>query len=279
VADPNGRAGKQAGELGLRAASGIVLAALALGTAWLGGPVFAALWLAAGIAIAFEWLSITRAQPRAILGALCAAGLAGLVVAYKLDTGWWGEIALLGLVLGAIALLAETPRDRAWATAGFLCAAVVAAIPTMLRDDPDFGTLAVLWMFGVVWTTDVAAYFTGRALGGPKLAPTISPKKTWSGFLGGVGGATLVGTLVVQFGRGGGTGFPGGVFGIVLASAFASVASQVGDLAESGLKRRFGAKDSGQLIPGHGGVMDRLDGFAAVALLCGVALAGSRLAR
>lgn len=266
-------------ELGLRIISGIVLAAVALGVTWLGGPVFAAFWLAAGIAIAFEWIGMTRAEPRAILSALCAAGLAGLLVAYKLDAGWSSELAILILSLGGIVLVAESRRDRGWAVPGFLYAALVALVPVVVRDRPDLGALAILWIFGVVWTTDVAAYFTGRALGGPKLAPRVSPKKTWSGFLGGLAAATIVGTLVVHFGRRFDSDPAVGLVLVALASALASVASQIGDLGESALKRRFGAKDSGHLIPGHGGVMDRLDGFAAVALLCGVALAGSRLAR
>ncbi len=266
-------------ELGLRIISGIVLAAVALGVTWLGGPVFAAFWLAAGIAIAFEWIGMTRAEPRAILSALCAAGLAGLLVAYKLDAGWSSELAILILSLGGIVLVAESRRDRGWAVPGFLYAALVALVPVVVRDRPDLGALAILWIFGVVWTTDIAAYFTGRALGGPKLAPRVSPKKTWSGFLGGLAAATIVGTLVVHLGRRFDSDPAVGLVLVALASALASVASQIGDLGESALKRRFGAKDSGHLIPGHGGVMDRLDGFAAVALLCGVALAGSRLAR
>jgi phosphatidate cytidylyltransferase len=255
------------------------MAAAGLVATWLGGPVFASLWLAAGIAIAFEWLAMTGAEPRSLLAALCAAGLAGLLVGYKLDTGWTAELGILVIALGVIALAADGPRDRGWAIAGFLCAAVVALVPPIVRDRPDFGVLAILWMFGVVWTTDIAAYFTGRALRGPKLAPAISPNKTWSGFLGGLIGATLVGMFVVYLGRRFGAEVQFGLVAVAIGSAVASVTSQLGDLAESGLKRRFGAKDSGHLIPGHGGAMDRLDGFAAVALLCGVALAGSRLAR
>ncbi|MGA0593463.1 phosphatidate cytidylyltransferase [Enterovirga sp. CN4-39] len=266
-------------ELRLRVLSGLVLAAVALAATWLGGFVFAALWLAAGIAMAFEWITITRAEPRTTLAALCAAGLAGLVVAYKLDTGWSAELAVLVLACAGLLIAADRGRDRGWALAGFGYAALVALVPVIIRDRPELGAIGILWMFGVVWTTDVAAYFTGRALGGPKLAPRVSPKKTWSGFLGGLAGAILVGVLVVQLGRSFGTELPFGLAWVVVASAIASVASQIGDLGESALKRHFGAKDSGQLIPGHGGVMDRLDGFAAVALLCGVALAGSRLAR
>jgi phosphatidate cytidylyltransferase len=222
---------------------------------------------------------MTASEPRAILTALCSAGLAGLIVAYKQDSGWSAELGIAVLAVAGIVLLAESRRDRLWAVSGFGYAALVALVPIVMRDRPDLGVLAVVWMFGVVWTTDIAAYFTGRALGGPKLAARISPKKTWSGFIGGLVGATLVGTLVVHLGRRFGAEPPIGLLWVAVASAVASVASQIGDLAESGLKRRFGAKDSGHLIPGHGGVMDRLDGFAAVALLCGVALAGSRLAR
>jgi phosphatidate cytidylyltransferase len=273
------QSGQASSELGRRIASGIVMASIALLATWIGGPIFAALWLAAGIAMAFEWLAITGAQPRAILAALCAAGLAGMLVAYKLDSGWSSELAILALALGAISVVSDSARDRRWALAGFVYAGLVALVPTFVRDRPDLGIVAVLWIFGVVWTTDVAAYFTGRAFGGPKLAPRMSPKKTWSGFLGGLAGATLVGTLVVHMGNRFGAEPQVALVWVALASAVASVASQIGDLAESALKRRFGAKDSGHLIPGHGGVMDRLDGFAAVALLCGVALAGSRLAR
>lgn len=275
---PDGPAAR-GGDLGLRVASGIVMAAAALLATWLGGVVFAAFWLAAGIAIALEWITIARAEPRAILVALSAAGMSSLVVAYELGAGLAIQLALACLAVVAIAASAEGARDRSWAVAGFGYALLVAVVPSVVRDHPSLGIVAILWMFGVVWTTDIAAYFAGRALGGPKLAPWISPKKTWSGFIGGLVAATAVGTLVFHLGAqlGASSSFPASLAAV--ASAIASVASQVGDLGESAMKRRFDVKDSGSLIPGHGGVMDRLDGFAAVALLCGVALAGSRLTR
>jgi phosphatidate cytidylyltransferase len=136
----------------------------------------------------------------------------------------------------------------------------------------------MLWMFAVVWTSDVAAYFTGRGLGGPKLWPAVSPKKTWSGFFGGLVGGTLAGLMVVSAATGLGWLPVAPLWAVALASALASVASQAGDLGESALKRRFGVKDSGQLIPGHGGAMDRLDGFWAVAVLAALGLAGAELA-
>src|SRR5207244_9116237 len=120
---------------------------------------------------------------------------------------------------------------------------------------------ALIFLFAVVWSTDIAAYFAGRALGGPKLAPSVSPKKTWSGAIAGLAAAIAIAIGVANF---------GGLAGTLALSAIAvmlSVVAQAGDLFESALKRRFGAKDSGHLIPGHGGLMDRLDGFVAAATL------------
>jgi phosphatidate cytidylyltransferase len=153
---------------------------------------------------------------------------------------------------------------------------VIAIVPPLVREHPRLGIAAILWMFAVVWFTDIAAYFTGRALGGPKLWPAVSPKKTWSGFLGGLAAATLAGAAVAVVASRFGWNAPVSIGVVILVSAVASVLSQLGDLGESALKRRFGAKDSGRLIPGHGGVLDRLDGFWAVAALMGLALVGAQ---
>jgi phosphatidate cytidylyltransferase len=128
-----------------------------------------------------------------------------------------------------------------------------------LRRDPDFGLAAILFLFALVWVTDIAGYFTGRAFGGPKLAPKISPNKTWAGAIGGLVGAMIAGVAVAKF-----FGLQDLVTIAIVASALSAVA-QGGDLFESAIKRRFGAKDAGRLIPGHGGVMDRIDGFVAAA--------------
>ena len=131
----------------------------------------------------------------------------------------------------------------------------------LLRADAQLGFLAMVLLFAIVWTTDILGYFAGRAIGGPKLLPAISPKKTWSGAIAGTLGAMIVAVLVAGF------------FGSFNRAALAvialllSVVAQLGDLLESWVKRQFGAKDASQLIPGHGGVMDRLDGFWAAALV------------
>ncbi|MEI9805434.1 MAG: phosphatidate cytidylyltransferase [Pseudolabrys sp.] len=148
-----------------------------------------------------------------------------------------------------------------WIVAGFGYAGALLAAPVILRHDAALGFLAIILLFAIVWTTDVLGYFAGRAIGGPKLMPAVSPKKTWSGAIAGAIGAMMVAVLVARLF---GAFNSAGIAGIAL---LLSICSQAGDLLESWIKRQFGAKDASQLIPGHGGVMDRLDGFWAAALI------------
>ena len=259
-------------ELGARVASAVVLVAAALIAAYAGGWLFALFWLAAGVAILAEWIGITKVEPRLRIQIVLAAALAAMT-ALHLAQARLTSFALLALgavILGAA--LARGGRDRFWSVAGFAYAAVISLVPPIVRDRPDLGLVALLWMFAVVWATDVAAYFTGRRLGGPKLWQRVSPKKTWSGFLGGLAAGVLCGSLVHLVAGRLGWASPVSLTGVALLSGIASIASQGGDLAESALKRRFDVKDSSHLIPGHGGVMDRLDGFWAVAALMGLVL-------
>ena len=184
-------------------------------------------------------------------------------------------VALLAAYLGgwpftifwafaAIAVLWEwmmLVRGPFWIVAGIGYAAVLLAAPVILRADIELGLFAIILLFAVVWTTDVLGYFAGRALGGPKLLPAVSPKKTWSGAVAGTLGAVVAAIIAAAFiGSTNRTA-------IALIALMLSVAAQLGDLMESWIKRQFGAKDAGSLIPGHGGVMDRLDGFWAAALI------------
>jgi len=155
----------------------------------------------------------------------------------------------------------SAPRVRRfWITAGIGYAGCMVLAPILLRADTVYGLSAMLLLFAIVWATDIFAYFAGRAIGGPKLAPAISPKKTWSGAIAGTVGAIIVGValagLLGQFDKG----------TIAVVALLLSIMAQLGDLLESWIKRRFGAKDASHLIPGHGGVMDRLDGFWAAAV-------------
>jgi phosphatidate cytidylyltransferase len=161
---------------------------------------------------------------------------------------------------------------RTWAASGVLYAAAVLIAPDLLRRDQEYGKAAMLFMFAVVWTTDIVGFFAGRRFNGPKLAPRISPHKTWAGACGGTAGAIAVGvaTLIAS-------GIAAPLSTACLAFSL-SVVSQLGDLFESAVKRRFRVKDASRAIPGHGGLMDRLDGFlaaAAVAALVGLARGGA----
>ena len=149
---------------------------------------------------------------------------------------------------------------RLWVITGTGYAGGMVLAPVFLRADARFGFAVVLLLFAIVWTTDVLGYFAGRAFGGPKLWPAVSPKKTWSGAIAGTVGAVVVALLVAaQFGS-----FDR--IAIITVALLLSVVAQAGDLFESWVKRQFDAKDSSHIIPGHGGVMDRLDGFWAAAV-------------
>lgn len=260
------------GELRTRVLSAIVMIALALAAAYWGGWPFALFWLAAGVAMVVEWTDMTRIEPRRTLQVVFGLGLMALTVLYLAGGSLAaGAVAAL-LAMGLGGLFARGSHARLWAVSGFAYAAVIVLVPPMVRDYPGLGLLGLVWMFAVVWATDIAAYFTGRTFGGPKLCPAISPKKTWSGFLGGLVAASLAGFLVVRLGARFGVPHSAPAWGTIMLSMVASVASQIGDLGESALKRHCDVKDSSHLIPGHGGVMDRLDGFWAVSLIVGIVL-------
>lgn len=261
-------------ELALRVVSGLVLAALALGTAWVGGWPFGLLWTLAAILALREWLALVGLSGAAltrtwVAGAVALAAAGALADASPATTAAAWLAAVLGA--GLVAAIAPSAR-RGWAAGGVLAAAVVAIVPIDLRGHPAHSLVAVLWLFAVVWLTDIGAYFAGRTIGGPKLWPRVSPKKTWSGSIGGLVTGTCAAVAVVLVARREfGLGWFDGT-GLVALTMLASIVSMAGDLAESALKRTFDVKDSSHMIPGHGGVLDRLDSFWAVCMLLAVIL-------
>lgn len=259
-----------AGELRLRVVSALVLAAGILLTTYIGGLPFRIVWsLVAGL-VAYEWLVITGAARPVFLGIIVAAcGI--LVLAWPYSPGVLAGLASLAGIAAVVASL-FTQRGMLLTSCGLVYALALAILVPLLRDWPEIGLALILWSFAAVWFTDIAAYFTGRALGGPKLMPSVSPKKTWSGALGGTLAGTLGGVAIWWAAPRFGVTPPLGLGAVALASLVASVLSQAGDLFESAFKRRFGAKDSGHLIPGHGGFMDRLDGYWAVIVFAGAIL-------
>lgn len=240
-----------------RLLSALLLAPLMLLAAWWGGWPFAAVLFVASLLVLWEWTVMTGLQPKLTVLALGGVSLATAGVAAML-----APVLSIFLVVGlGVAALALAGAPRGWAAAGLAYAAAVLVPTLVLRIDPRVGAASILWLFAVVWSTDVAAYFCGRLLGGPKLWPRVSPNKTWSGAIGGALLGTLAGIAAARL-----FDIPAAP-GLVAASLAASIAGQGGDLYESAMKRRFGVKDSSALIPGHGGLMDRLDGFVAAAVL------------
>lgn len=248
-------------ELGRRVVSAIILGLLVLAATWAGGLAFRAVASAIVLLVFYEWSSMVGRQGRSVpltaFGWIVAIAAAGLLLAGS------GGVALEVLLAGAaVAGLWGLFAGRTWwLCGGILYAGLSGVALAGIRGDGSAGLVAMLFVFAVVWATDIAAYFSGRFFGGPKLAARISPSKTWSGAIGGAVAGIIAGTAVAFLARAETSPV------IPLAALILSAASQSGDLFESWVKRRFGVKDSSHLIPGHGGVMDRVDGlvFAAFA--------------
>jgi phosphatidate cytidylyltransferase len=249
-----------------RAASAAVLGPVAIACTYVGGWLFLGLCALAAAAILWEWTSLMtrRTDLRMIVPGIAA--LLGAVVLVGEARGGTAIVTVAAGAMLAAGAVAAWPRasaaahQTAWAAGGVIYAGVALLGPALLRDDPEDGLTALLFLFATVWATDIFAYLVGRAVGPPLLWPRLSPNKTWSGALGGLAGGVAAGTAVA-YASGGTKPLIAAVLALVL-----SICSQAGDLFESAVKRRFGVKDSSSLIPGHGGVMDRLDGFLVAAL-------------
>jgi len=245
-------------ELVLRVCSALVLVPLAIGTAYLGGWAFALFWGAAAIGVLWEWISLVApSEERSML----LIGGAALALAVALAGMGHALAAIVVLAMGALGVAALTlAQRRAWIAGAVVYAGALAVAPIVLRTDEEEGFLAVIFLFAIVWMTDIGAYFAGRALGGPKLVPQVSPNKTWAGAVGGLVAAILAAVAVANLAA------LTAIFALAVLALALSVFAQGGDLFESFLKRRFHAKDSSHLIPGHGGLMDRLDGFVTASV-------------
>jgi phosphatidate cytidylyltransferase len=242
--------------LQVRVISAVVLAVVVLAITWFGGLSFRVLGAAIGAAILFEWLAMTSAVSNSQSRLIAAVALGVTLVALIFGYPAFVCLVILALGVAATALLAAG-RTSQWPAAGLTYAGLSGLALALLRGSDLAGLKAILFLFAVVWATDIAAYFVGRAVGGPKLAPAISPGKTQSGAIGGAVGGVVAGVALVAAVGGASLG------GMAALALILSVVSQAGDLFESWVKRRHGAKDSGTMIPGHGGVMDRVDGLVA----------------
>jgi phosphatidate cytidylyltransferase len=258
---------RRRGDLGLRFLSAVVVGPLVLAAEVAGGWAFAAVAVAICAAGAIEWERLTAAgRPVGTLATVALTVLPGLFLEAtgSLPPALGSLVAVF--VAGAVVRRGGPGSLLAAAGPAYLGAAAFAVI--WLRTLPSGATGPVLWLLLVVWATDIGGYTAGRAIGGPKLAPRLSPAKTWAGAAGALTFAMAVGLVMARVVPG-----PGIAAAIALAAAL-SVTAQIGDLFESWLKRRCGAKDSGGMMPGHGGVLDRIDGLVAASLAMAAMVAG-----
>jgi phosphatidate cytidylyltransferase len=259
----SGWAARLGGDFAVRLLSGLAMVAVVALFTISGPNAFAVLTVVISLAVAWEWTRLVHGPEAGpvMMVQLGAVALAGLLAA-SISPG----LGLLALCIGAIlALLLSLDRNSLLAALGVLYAGLPAVSLIWLRSDEPFGLRAVIFLILIVATADTAAFLSGRLLQGPLLWPRVSPKKTWSGLLGALVACAVVGALFWVV-------VPGGSpFRLAAAGAVLAAVAQAGDLAESALKRRFGAKDTSTLLPGHGGVMDRVDGLVAAAAFVGLA--------
>jgi CDP-diglyceride synthetase len=253
-----GGAAKRSSDLAVRSLSGGAMIAVALAAMILGGVVFWLLLVVVALFMMAEWSDLQRASPRdkrlaqyALSVPLATSAPASLILEVH-------DFFTLGLLAGAAFFVVIVTGHRRLALGVLYCGLPVIALMVCRRQhDGNEGLIFTLWALALVWATDIGAYFAGRTIGGPKLAPRVSPNKTWAGLIGGVVLAGAFGAAMHAV-----AGLP---LRMTLATPFLAVLAQGGDLYESWLKRQAGVKDSGNILPGHGGIMDRLDGLVPVA--------------
>jgi len=241
--------------LRLRMIASVAMIAVASVALWFGGIAFWLLAVVIAVLMMAEWADLAGVSLKTKRTAQFAlsvplAVMAPASVILKVD-----DFFALGLLAGATFFVGIVTRHRQLALGVLYCGLPVLALVLIRRQEAGF--LFALWALALVWACDIGAFFAGRTIGGPKLAPAISPAKTWAGLIGGVGAASLL-ALFLHWRY----GLP---WRMTLATPVLAVLSQMGDLYESWLKRRAGVKDSGTILPGHGGILDRLDGLVPVA--------------
>ena len=244
-----------------RVAAAVAMGSVAVAATWIGGFLFAAFWWLASIVVLWEWQRLVGGERLIVARVVAGAVALALAALWALHDSIAGVVAALILGAAVVGWIAGG-RQGIWAAAGVLYAGALVGSVGLLRVSPSFGMASILWLFAVVWGADIAAYFAGRLIGGPRLWPRVSPGKTWAGAIVGAFAGAVLGLMLGAW-----TNRLAALFWLGLATA---IVSELGDLFESALKRRFGVKDSSGLIPGHGGLMDRLDAFTSASFFAAV---------
>ncbi len=262
VSETERRAGRGLSEnLRSRLVWGSALAAIALALAYAGPIPFAVLVLVVALFVSWEWGRMVRGVSADVAFFVQAIAVTAAVV---LTTAGYAALAVAVIVTAAIILIPLVfGRGARLSALGAFYVGLPSVSLIWLREDAPYGLLAILLIFAVAWSSDVAAFAAGRAIGGPKLWPRISPNKTWAGLLGGATACVIAGAIFAQF-------TDTSPLRLMLIALGLGLIAQAGDLGESALKRLFGFKDASSLIPGHGGFMDRIDSIVAVAVAAGL---------
>ena len=251
------------GDLAVRSVSAFVLMPLAFYCVWQGGIWFQMFIAGLAVLIAHEWADIVHASDERAFAVLALTGMASVFVTETQGLDAACTIVLMLWLVSVLQWVLRAGQGTIWGLLGVFYTGLPIIAFVLLREDAPWGRLAVVWCFIIVWAADICAYFAGRLIGGPKLAPRLSPKKTWAGLIGAMVGAGFASAVLAGL-----SGLNLGV--LTLLAALLACVEQGGDILESALKRRFGRKDSGNFIPGHGGVLDRVDGLLAVVLVAAV---------
>jgi phosphatidate cytidylyltransferase len=253
-------AGQGSRNLLTRVVAALVLAPIAIAVAYAGSWWWIVPVTLLTIGLFVEWLTVVGSarEKRVIAAGVVALTVAGLCLGFARV-----ELALVALGLGAATTALLSSRQRGWTSGGFLYAGAAQMASVVVRLDSATGFVGLVFVMLIVWVTDIGGYFAGRGIGGAKLWPRVSPNKTWAGAIGGFGASLVIalGFAALDLGQ---------AWPLLMLAAVLSVVAQLGDLFESAVKRRFGVKDSSHIIPGHGGLMDRLDGFVAAIVLASI---------
>ncbi|MCX7306433.1 MAG: phosphatidate cytidylyltransferase [Afipia sp.] len=253
-------AAKTSSNLFIRVIAALILAPLTIMVVFAGGWLWILLVTAVAVGLFYEWHTIVnpKREPRVFAVGVIALELIGLALWFG-----WNGVAFATAIIAPTLIAFLSPERRGWNVGGFVYAAAALIASVLVRLDPAIGFYALVFPLLIVWVTDIGGYFAGRTFGGPKLAPRISPKKTWAGAIGGLVLSIVIALAAAWLGW-------GRLVPILIVGILLSVVSQFGDLFESWVKRQFDVKDSSQIIPGHGGLLDRLDGFVAAIVFAAI---------